>query len=448
MKRSLLMFLILAALVLGCKKTKIIDEVTPVPTIELRNPSDFLRSLDVTGAAKVDYDSVLNSYMVSFPDSYDEERAEIKLALKTDVLLVDSLGKKSSDSVIYYRYKGTSPLNFHVMHKSDKYAFSYNVYFNFSGAPKIDLLQKEIPISSGMIKLPLDLKARVGSNPSSPLQYVPIVRVTNKRTGFSKESSLYGDLSVAFDSALYLITNDPLTLQIKYFNQTPITFEGIKFVRGLPAFRVFPDYKVTYSSKDSMHVYGGFFTPQAKYTATFTSDFLSKPMSVPIQVDDAENLSIHNLPNLSEGSYLVSFFEGDKLFGKTTVSISDTGSRCIETIWKGDIHRTLDRNTEALVLKRGDSFYVKPFPLAFRGIGAVGAVGDAKNLPVLRLKSSGRTVNLLPEVVVYNWAIAGVSYSLGKYLIPLDLPSDSYEIVGVYQNKVETKPYWSKLQIQ
>ncbi|MCE7062646.1 hypothetical protein [Dyadobacter sp. CY343] len=447
MKKSFYILLLLVTFLAACKKDRDKNEVNPEPgsTGEAK-ASEFLKSLRVTGVEEVSFDSVSNSFYVNLPDTYNAEQAEVILSMQPDVVLTDSLEKPISGSVISYPYKGTPPLRFQLRDKSDK-KWLFHVYFNFSGTPQIELLQKEIPINASGVNLPLRFTAKVGSIPSSVEQLGPIVKISNKKTGFFMESSYYSLTTPLYlGAAEELITNDPLTMEFKFFNQTPVVFEGIKFVRGLPDLYATPMYKFQYTYKDTLKAAGGYFLSKEKYTVKISSDFLATPVVSAVQVKDAQLLTLDKIPaSLPEGSYLVSFYEKETLLGKTSVHLSNFASNCLETIWKGDVNGALDRNVEPLAFSKGDVFYTKSLPLDF---GSSNTNFDVNRLPRLRLKSAGKTVDLTPKLVVYNWAVAGTSYPLGQYTIPTDLPAGDYAVSGIYTNRYETQPYWSKLKVK
>lgn len=464
MKKLIYLTLFLVAgVLLNCKKDSEIIEVTPEPQPEkvgLTEAGEFLKGITVTGAEKIIFDSLTNSYLVSLPDTYNERKAEVKLSMQNNIVLWDSVQSSiTADSVILYSYKGTSPLHFKVSDSADESWFYFNVYFNFSGTPQIDLLNKEISVNASGSILPIRFLAKLGSTPAAPDQYGSIVRIVNRKTGSIYESSLYLDnMYVNFYEAQNLITNDPLALEIRLYNQNPVVFEGIRFTRGVPQLYVLPDYKFEYARKDTIKATGGFFLPNEKYTVTFTSDFLPAPVTRSVRFKDASWLSLDNMPaDLPEGNYLVSFYENDKLLGKSSIYQSNLEPKAVETmwgsktiaienIWKGDISNILYRNVNALSYKKGDTFFVRTLPLL---TGYTSTNLDVKNLPDIHLKLNGVGVELKPELEVFHWGIAGISFIIGKYTIPLDLAPGNYEVTSFrVADRKESRPYWSKMEIR
>ncbi|KQS32663.1 hypothetical protein ASG33_00645 [Dyadobacter sp. Leaf189] len=449
MKKSIYLILLLVALISGCKKDKD-PEVGPKPEPQAENPTkagEFLKGLNVTGAQQITFDSTSNSYMVSLPDTYSEQQAEVKLSLHSNIGLVNQNGEITKDSIIRFTYQGAGPLMFELREKANRGTFFFNVYFNFSGKPNITLLSKELPINAQGINFPLRFEAKVGSIPSSPNQAGPILRVVNPKTGFSTETVVYNiEGRIGLEKTEALLTSDPYRLEILFYNQEPVVFEGIKFIRDTPIVTVWPTYKFQYTRKDTVAATGGIFIPEGKYTVTFSSDFLEKPVTAAMRVNDHSKISLDKIPaNLEEGVYLLSFYEKDKLIGKNSVYVGNFETNCLETIWKGSIEKTHERNTLPLSLNRGDEFYTKSQPLDY---GSGNTNFDVNRLPRLRLKSAAKTVDLAPELVVYYWGIAGVSYPLGKYKLPADLPVGKYTVTGVYTNRYESKPYWSKMEVK
>lgn len=457
MKKLLcLILLISAGLLIQCKKNSDLvvnpgtkpDPETQVP--QLVKAAEFLKMLSVTGSEKIVFDSTTKNYFVSLPDSYDESKAEVKLSLQKNIFLWDSTASTIiKDSIIRYNYKGTAPLLFKLSDNPEKSWFFFTVYFNFSGTPKIELLSKEIPLDIRGSDLPLRILAKVGSIPASPGQYGPMVNVTNRKTGYTAESSLYPENNyVNFYEAEKLLTNDPITLEIIFYNQKPVVFEGIKFTRSIPKLYLAPEYKSIYTPKDTIKVNGGFFIPAAKYSVTFTSDYIPAPVSIDIKFEDPSRLTANQIPStLPEGSYVVSFYEDDRLLGKNAIFVSATDKNCIESIWKGDVNSAQNRNVSSLSYNKGDTFFAKTVPLSYGPGNSTADYFNAVKLPDIRLKNGQKSVDLKPELVVFNWSVATISYAVGKYKIPADFPSGTYEVTALQEGRKETKPYWSKMQV-
>lgn len=451
MKKSPGFLFLLAILLVNCKKDS--DFVgfapKPEPAVEVKiDAAYFLKAFHVTGAREIKFDSVSNSFMVSLPDNYNAEKAEVKLSLKPDAFLASSSNQKPiPDSIIHYAYKGTSPLTFQLTDKKEKYMMHFMVYFNFSGTPDIKLLQKEIPINASGIKLPLVFNTKVGSIPASPVQPGPLVKFINRKTGFVTESSLYEEGAALFpESAENLISDDPIALEIKFYNQNPVVFEGIKFLRALPQGQIYTTYPTGYTYKDTVRVTGGYFVPNENYTIKISNAVMPTPLTTAMKFNSTNTLTLDKLPaTLPEGSYLLSFFEKDKLIGKGSAYISDKQANFLETIWKGELYRNQERNVNPLSFSRGEVFHAKSIPLEY---GTYNTNFDINKLPRLRLKSPTKTVDLAPEMDVFHWGLAGISYSLGKYTIPADLASGDYVVTAVYADQSESKPYWSKLQVK
>ena len=197
-----------------------------------------------------------------------------------------------------------------------------------------------------------------------------------------------------------------------------------------------------------MTVVGGYFSSSAKYTAAFTNDFNSTPIVLDLVYRDLGNLFAQVPKGVSEGSYLVTFYENGTAIGKSLGEFSENKLNSVETIWKGDINLAFTRNTERINLNKGEMLYAKPSTLQYAwGTGAPVSGFDVKLLPVLRLSNASASTDLIPEVIVISWAIAGISYAVGKYTIPVDQPSGLYDVTYMYSNQPVSKPYWTKLTI-
>ena len=446
MKKYILLFLLTSAgFLTSCKKEK--DNPEPNPGVEIPNGSIlYLKSLIVTGSEEVTFDSTKKYFAVNLPESFAADLAEVNLSLHDNVVLVDSVGGQTTANVINYDFRGKAPLKFTLKDKDDKYAGYFTVFFNIAGSPKVELETKNITINTNGFKSPFRFVSGIGSIPSKPEETAPVLKAINRQTGFVAESTIYPDQeNIYFDDLEKLVTNDQVALEIHFQDKNPIVFEGIKFTRGEPVLNITRENKFVYTSKDSVFASGGYFSAAAKYSARFTNDFITTPISAAIKVSNPTTLALEKLPaNLTEGSYLISFYEGEKEIGKSALYVSNTGAKSIESIWTGEVMQALSRNVARLSFKKGDTFYAKPSPLEY---GSSNTVFDKNKLPTLRLKSAAKTVELKPELAVVNWATAGVSYPVGKYVVPKDLASGQYEVIAVFPDKQESKPYWSKLQV-
>lgn len=444
-KYILLLLLTSVGFLTSCKKDK--DDLEPNSGLNIPNSSiPLLKSVDVTGSEKVTYDSTKKYLAVNLPESFAADVAEVKLLLHDNVVLIDSLGGQTTSTVINYDFRGKAPLKFTLKDKNDKYAGYYTVFFSIAGGPKVELETKNITINTNGFKSPFKFVSGVGSIPSKPEETAPVLKAINRQTGFVTETTLYPNQdNIHLDGLEKLVTNDAIVLELHFQDQNPIVFEDVKFTRGEPVLNIMRDNKFVYTSKDSVFASGGYFNSAAKYNARFTNDFITTPISAAIKVNSPTSLAVEKLPaNLPEGSYLVSFYEGEKEIGKSALYFSNTGAKCVESIWKGELMQALSRNVTRLSFKKGDTFYAKPSPLEY---GSSNTVFDKSKLPTLRLKSASKSVELKPELAVVNWATAGVSYPVGKYVVPKDLTAGQYEVIAVFPDKTESKPYWSKLQV-
>ncbi|ACT92848.1 hypothetical protein [Dyadobacter fermentans] len=451
MKTNSYILIFLFALLLACKKDKDLVEFAPKPEpgpTEVLTVKDFLQKLDVTGAAKIEYDSLNKSFMVSLPDQFNDEEAEVKLTLQRDIFLLDSLGEKSPESVIHYKYSATGPLPLRLIDKAGKNDFLAHVYFNFTGTPTIELLQKEITFNSWGVKIPARFSARTGSIPRAPGQWGGITaKFTNKKTGFSTEAEI-GDFetTIGFIGASNFVSDDLFTLELKLFNHNPVIFEGIKFIRGLPNIFFQPSYKYDFKTSDTINISGGYFLPEAKYKLTFSNDDMARPVTAQVAVRDSNWLRVDKIPaTLSEGSYLVSVYENDRLIGNGSISIATGNLQAIETIWKGNPAGAVERNTNRPVLNRGEQFNAKPYPIYY---GMRDSDFNVARLPRLTFASAAKTVDISPELGVYSWGIAGVYIGFGKYKVPNDLPPGLYTVTATFPDGGKTKPYWSRIEVK
>ncbi|MCF2505373.1 hypothetical protein L0663_18420 [Dyadobacter sp. CY107] len=451
MKKLVYLFVMSIGLLISCDKDSRILQVAPkpdpIPEGKMISATELLRGVKVAGSEKITFDSLHNAYMVSFPPTYNAQLAEVTLSLKPGVQVRYDTNEPTPDSTISYKFQRTSPLSFQLEDKADNDFSFLSIYFNFSGTPKIELLQKEIAVNAAGIKLPFRFDVKEGSSPASYDFRGPFIKITNTKTGLTEEASLYTeDPRVYLANAAALATNEPLSIEFTFFNQNPVVFEGIRFTRATPIVGDLSYYPFQYARPDTIKASGGFFLPTQKYTVAFSNASMPVPATFPVRVNDNQSLMLDKIPaNLPDGSYLLSYFENDKLLGKASLELAKKDTKSLESIWKGDLSNSTDRNVEQLSVSRGDEFYVKPTPLMFT---TPRVTFDADHLPRLRLKSAEKTIILVPQVAIYSWAMAGVSFALGKYTVPADLPSGEYMITGIYPDKTETKPYWSSLKVK
>ncbi|MCF0062084.1 hypothetical protein MUK70_22865 [Dyadobacter chenwenxiniae] len=443
-KLTFLLLFISVACLSNCKK----DSKDPGPdpdTNQPYTPIQFLRSFEVPGSEKITFDSVTKNYQISLPESYFSNSAELKMSLNKNVVLIDSLGKATTDSTITYNFKGNQPLSFTLRDKEDKFAGSFTVYFEIAGAPKVELLTKAITINTNGFKSPFKFVSGVGTIPSRPGQTPPVIKASNAKTGFTTQTTYYQNQeNITFEDIEKLVGADPIKLEVLFADKDPVVFEGITFTRGEP-FSWIPDAKFVYSTKDSVFVSGGYFVSTSKYTVKFTSDFVTTPATASLKFISPTSLNLEKFPsNVAEGSYLLTFHEGGKLIGKGAIYVANTAPKSLESVWKGELMQALTRNTEPLTFKKGETFYAKPSPVEY---GSSNTNFDVKKLPSLRLKSGATTVDLKPTLAVVNWATAGVSYPVGKYVVPANLAAGQYEVMAVFPDKTVSKPYWAKMRV-
>jgi hypothetical protein len=164
-------------------------------------------------------------------------------------------------------------------------------------------------------------------------------------------------------------------------------------------------------------------------------------------------LTISSLSNripvaLAEGSYLVTFLENGKAMGKTSVYLSEQKINSIESIWTGSPDLALSRNTNRIVLSKGDMLFAKSSPVEYGSSSAPTSFFNENKLPVLKLTAGAKSVSLKAQITVVTWAIAGFKFAIGQYTIPSDLVSGIYEATLVFPSTAESRPYWNKIEVK
>ncbi|WP_026629110.1 hypothetical protein [Dyadobacter alkalitolerans] len=450
MKQTFYLLLVLITFLSGCKRGSDLVENPPAPEPEptgALTAAEFLKDFDVVGAKTISFDTATNSYLVDMPDGYDNKKAEVRLELKSSIALEDSLGKLSSENVILSAYQGTGPLVFHLRRKTGNRRLSFQVYFRFSGAPQIELMDKEVQVYPSYIKFNLRYLKNVGSIPSAPGKPGALVKVFNTKTRQTITTSFNDHGGMLYDNlSKDLITGDLMNVEITLQGQKPVVFEGVKFIKGKAVVYPSTSYKYQVLYKDTIRVYGDNFVPGQQYSVRFSNDFLDKPLTAAARIVDGNFLSVDKIPfSLPEGSYLLSFYEGERFIGNASYHVSFHETNAIESIWKGNIYLATMRSVNPVSVGRGESFFVKASPVAY---GYFDSQITVDMLPRLRLRSGEKIVELDPELIIFTWAIAGLKIGVGKYTIPANLPAGSYDAHGLFVNNSESKPYWSKIQVK
>jgi|GEM_PF-5851657 len=433
-----------------CKKQAAVEEVVPQQGQGEYYPdgtAKFLKSLKVAEAEKITYDSLTKNFTVTMPTNFSADEITLALSFYSGISLLDSAGSAITATAIKFTYKGSDPLRFSLQEtKGTK--MLYTVYVNVPGQPNIELVNNEIPINAGPLDLPLRIISGLGTTPSTPGDSNPKVKLIDRKTNFTIEGTYYNKLIYAYiQDAGKLISSQNVALEINFAVGKKAVFENLKFKRGLPRASLSGNDNVLINKTDSILAYGGYYSRSEKYSVQFTNDFLSVPISLEMKFIDS--LRISNAPkDIPDGSYLLTFFEGDKAIGKSSVYFSASKSHSIETIWKGMPELALSRNTEKLSFKKGDAFYAKPWPPKYVSSSGSNSSFTDSDLQILKLKNGTVTLELKPELAVVTWAVAGFKFAIGKYTIPENILSGSYEATLVFADKQESKPYWSKIEIR
>ena len=450
--RKVVFILLLTAtnLLWSCKKQPAVEEVVPLPGQGEYNPdgkAKFLKSLTVAGSEKITYDSTTRNFIVSLPQNFSADDITLALSLYDGINLLDTTESVLTDTNIKFRYKGSDPLIF-ILQDSKGAKMLFNVYVNVPGQPKIELVTNEIPVNTGPLNLPLKIISGLGTTPSIPGEPNPKVKLVDRKTNYTIEGSFYDNLVYAYiQDAGKLIASQNLALEITFSAGKQVVFENLKLKRGVPRAELSGYDNVLVIKTDSILVFGGYYSPMEKYCVQFSSDFLPSPIRGEMKYIDL--LRISNTPkDVPDGSYLVTFYEGEKVIGKSSIYFSANKTHSIETIWKGSPDLALTRNTEKLSFKKGDVFYAKPWPPKYVSSSGSNASFTESDLQVLRLRNGSVNIELKPQLTVVTWAIAGFKFAIGKYMIPENIQAGSYEATLVFADKQESKPYWSKIEIR
>lgn len=445
---SVLMLIML--FMMACKKQSSQEEVTPDPNLVEYYPDGtpkFLKDVKVLGSEKIRIDTISKNISITLPQNFTADEISIMLTLYGGIKLLDSTMSQTAETSIRFAYKGSTPLKFALEEPKGTKAY-YNVYIQVPGPSRIELQNKDIQVNSGPINIPLKIISGLGTIPSVPGEAFPTVKISDPISGLVVNGSFYGNQIYANIDAGKLIAATSTVIEINFGNGNKVNFEGVRFRLGLPRATLGGIAKVLLLRTDTIAAQGGFYRAGELYQARFSSDFLSQPASLNMRFLDSLRLSTTLPSGIPDGSYLLTFYENDKAIGKTSVYLSANTTKAIETIWQGEPTLALTRNTERLSFRKGDPFYAKPWPLTYISGTASASAFNEKDLPLLRLKASNNVTDLKPQVTVVNWAVAGFSFAVGRYIIPSTTQTGSYEASLVFPDGVESKPYWSKIEVR
>lgn len=451
MRKIVYIFLSLTiVLFICCNKKSNKDIVTPEGKpgeYNLDGSPRFLKSIAVSEAEKITFDSVGSNFTITLPKDYAQESINIKLSLYSDVKIEEGVSPAKSDTTLKFAFEGSAPLRLTLV-AANGAKKGYLIYVNHTAQPQIELLNTEISINASFIKLPIKIITGVGTTPSAPTLKNPSIKLINRKNNAVIEGLFYNNLGeISISDISGLVNASQYALEIQFGNQKTFVFENIRFRRGLPSVTIAGYQNVLSPSKDSILAFGGYFSPAEKYQVEFSSDFLAQPVLQEMKFIDSSRVTTTLPKGIAEGSYLVTFYENKAAIGKNSLYLSESKTHSIETIWQGSPNNALSRNTTNSSFAKGETFYAKPWPLVFGSSSQLSSF-NVKDLPILRLKSGATTVDLAPELTVVNWAVAGLNFSVGKYTIPKTIQSGSYQATLVFPDKIESKPYWSKIEIR
>ena len=451
MRKIVYIFLWLTVgLFICCNKKSNTDVVTPEQKpgeYNLDGSAKFLKSISVTESEKIVFDSLGSSFTITLPKDYAQESINIKLSLYNDIRIEEGVSPAKTDTTIKFTYQGSAPLRLTLV-ASNGSKKGYSIYVNHAATPQIELLNTEIAINASFIKLPIKIITGVGTTPAGPTLKNPVVKLIDRKNNSVIEGLFYNNLGeISISDISRLVNASQYALEIQFGNQKAFVFENIHFKRGLPSVTIAGYQNVLSPSKDTILAFGGYFSPEEKYQVEFSSDFIAQPVLQEMKFLDSSRISTSLPKGIGEGSYLLTFYENKAAIGKTSLYFSENKTHSIETIWQGSPNSALSRNTIKSSFGKGETFYAKPWPLVFGSSSQLSSF-DVKDLPNLRLKNGTVTTDLVPELTVINWAVAGLNFSIGKYTIPKTMQSGSYQATLVFPDKIESKPYWSKIEIR
>jgi hypothetical protein len=447
-KRLGLLLLLVSVLCAGCKKQAAKEEVIPNEYPAEYYPDGtpkFLKALSVPGSSSVSFDSLRGDFTIKMPDNYTSDQIQLVLSLYGGIQLLDSASARTDDKNIDFSYKGREPLRFGLQEPKGNKKF-YTVYVEVPGTPVIELLSTTVPVSSGPFQLPIKIISGLGTTPAYPGQTNPSARFVDRKSSFQVDGTFYNNLIYAnIKDAASLINTRTLALELTFDGNKKVTFENITFKRGLPKAELGGYENIAIPKIDSIRAYGGYYSALDRYTVQFSNDFLAKPIVRNMKYKDSLQI-VSDIPqDIPEGSYLVTFYENEKIIGKNTVYFASEKTHSIETIWRGTPEQALIRNTNPLNFSKGDIFYAKQWPPKYAN--ATSGFSELE-LPQVRLRNGSVVVDLPPKLVTVHWAVAGLTFSIGRYELPGNMQQGSYQATLVFPDKNESKPYWSKIVVQ
>lgn len=464
-----LFFTVLFISIISCKKTKVepsvIEKTTEPENSSVKQPYygnfESIENINFPDAESIKVDSAQSSYIVTMPAGYTDNKVSYSLKLKTGATLYsnevfDYAIPKSTYSV---NFRGLPPVKLQFKSGVNQRNMDYQwlfIYFQLQDNPEIELVSNEILISGNgyPLKFPINFKSGIGSIPTAPQpEFVPntISIIINKGsevlTGYwnaeNQEILLENPVSI-----LEKLINKQVKIDFSLPYISSVTFDAIKFIRGLPKFGIL-NYNPT--GYQSLKKPGQKFDLKAdgilktnNYKASFTNDFGTE-VFVPMEFQtQADQMSCTIPDGIRPGSYQVLFYENNQVVSSDVAYVSSDSVNMVASIWKGETYDALKTNPIQPLLKKGDYFFAKElFPQYYYNPQSL-----KRKDPILRLKSGSVTFDLQSEAVGVNWAIAGVSFSIGKFRIPENAIHGLYEATFVFPNGTESSRYWSKVKIE
>jgi hypothetical protein len=456
---------VLSVIILSCRSKEVL-----IPFDDIKKPAIvskkqyLLKSVNVEGATEVKVDDSLGIIQVILPSDYLSKNISMDLGFQLGGRFW-SVGGVSVNSTNYpnrtnitVNYAGNRPMELVIQDSAqiNPKRDLYKIYVKHLGKPNAKIKNISYSVSTQFsVSVTLDIISGIGtipSNPDKPESNLILFRKTGTSVNDTcKINSLIinqvsGKLEkyVPFENKLF-------TLELVKDNERLIIKDDITFTR---------DNTYIYSYRNHIHndalsllPASGYFSPLDKYKIRLNNAFMNNPVELDIETNtnDYRNLNIKIPSSFPRDSYIITILENGKAIspeGILTIANSINDKSFLK-LWKTNAgsqsysSQVNDMELGKIPYRKGDTLSVIPYsPISAKNLL------NKEDIPLLKLRTNNKSIELTPVVQIFHWTIAFISYYGFYYTIPKDIETGFYEVRLVYPNGEESNRYWNKLEIR
>jgi hypothetical protein len=446
----------------ACNKSEI-QQVKPI--IEIPYPdtiaveeTGFLKTVNVTEATKVTWDTLSNIIQVVLPEGYTEDIVYLNVSNYSGANVeLNSWDELISAKRIGFRFKGGHPYVFSVSRRNDTNSSfrSYTVYVEHLGKLTAELLsplemQAVYGESTSVIYAGFKFTSGIGTIPERPGDTKNSIGVlSDVGKNISIKETAYSN-HVYFQNAQSIVASSQLSLSLTYGDKTftfPNTYQPVRanVTATMHTFSFFAKNK-------EIEISGGYFINGINYRVKVENAFTKEPMWVNAKFKTPAILNFEIPGTVANGDYLFGIYEGEHLLTSTNFLVSEENVpiKGIGKIWtekteapSGDI---LYKDSKRVSLNREQVFYADPKPWILGGY--LGVFDPNRKMPDLELKNNDRTI-IIPSKTKGDMAYGDASIPLYycEYKLPAEVSSGDYEARMVYENGEKSAPWWALIKV-